>query len=102
MKIRSVILYSVLRILFFVVPLAILLVFPVFQSLWWLAVIFAALIGVSLSILVLQRPLGQVSEGIYDRRRTKKTKKPHAKTARELDEDVENDANERIQGEKID
>ena len=50
MRARSALVYTVLRLLAFVVPLGILLLFPVFQELPWLAAVFAALIGLSLSL----------------------------------------------------
>ena len=57
MKVRSALVYTVLRLLAFFVPFAILMLFPVFRELYWLAAIFAALIGLSLSLLFLRRPL---------------------------------------------
>jgi len=91
-KSRSVVLYTLLRLAFFLVPLGIMMLFPAFWGMWWLAVLFAALIGLSLSIIFLQKPRGAVSEGIYERqkRRTKKT-------AREIDEDIEDQANRAAQ-----
>lgn len=68
MRARSALVYTVLRLLAFLVPLGILLLFPVFQELPWLAAIFAALIGFSLSLLFLRRPLENVTGGLADRR----------------------------------
>ncbi|TDN91886.1 uncharacterized protein DUF4229 [Microbacterium sp. BK668] len=67
-KARSAILYTVLRLLAFLVPFGILMLFPVFRELYWLAAIFAALIGLSLSLLFLRRPLDDVSSGLAERR----------------------------------
>lgn len=64
MKARPAIVYSVLRILAFLVPFAVLMLFPVFQELYWLAAIFAALIGLSLSLLFLRRPLAEATSGL--------------------------------------
>ncbi|MDF2493054.1 MAG: mechanosensitive ion channel protein MscS [Microbacterium sp.] len=64
MKARPAIVYSVLRILAFLVPFGILMLFPVFQDLYWLAAIFAALIGLSLSLLFLRRPLAEATSGL--------------------------------------
>lgn len=86
---RSVVLYTLLRLAFFLVPLGIMMLFPAFWGMWWLAVLFAALIGLSLSIIFLQKPRSEMSEGLYERRRT-------TKSAREIDEDVENEANARL------
>lgn len=60
--------YSVLRLLAFVVPLGILWLFPVFREYWWLAALFAALIGMSISLLFLRAPLSQASRQIHARR----------------------------------
>jgi len=68
MRARSALVYTVLRLLAFLVPLVVLLFFPVFQDLPWLAAIFAALIGLSLSLLFLRRPLDSVTGGLAERR----------------------------------
>ncbi len=61
--------YSVLRLLAFLVPLGILwFFFPIFREFWWLAVLFAALIGISISLLFLRAPLSEASRAIYARR----------------------------------
>jgi hypothetical protein len=67
-KARSALVYSVLRLLAFLVPFGILMLFPIFRELYWLAAIFAALIGLSLSLLFLRRPLDDVSSGHAERR----------------------------------
>lgn len=89
MRIRSVITYTVLRLLAFLVPFALLMLLPIFQELWWLAAIFAALIGLSLSLIFLRVPLSGVSQTVHDRQRRRN------RTAREEDmaaEDAEVDA----------
>lgn len=68
MKARSALVYSVLRLLAFLVPFGILMLFPVMQTYYWLAAIFAALIGLSLSILFLRKPLDDVTTGLAERR----------------------------------
>lgn len=69
MKLPPILVYSVLRLLAFLVPLAIMwLFFPVMRQYWWLTAIFAALIGMSLSILFLRRPLSETSAEMYRRR----------------------------------
>ena len=68
MKVRSALFYTVMRLLAFFVPFGILMLFPVFQELYWLAALFAALIGLSLSLLFLRRPLNEVSSGLAERR----------------------------------
>ncbi|MGI6878725.1 DUF4229 domain-containing protein [Microbacterium sp. gxy059] len=98
MKIRSVLVYTVLRLAFFVVPFALMMLLPAFHSLWWLAAIFAAVIGLSLSILFLRRPLADVSEGLQER--SEKRKRP--KTAREIDDEIENAANDAVRGDQAD
>jgi ABC-type siderophore export system fused ATPase/permease subunit len=67
-KARSALVYTVLRLLAFLVPFAILMLFPVMQQYYWLAAIFAALIGLSLSLLFLRKPLDEVSAGLAERR----------------------------------
>lgn len=60
--------YTVLRLLAFLVPLGILWLFPIFREFWWLAAIFAALIGVSISMLFLRAPLADASARLMERR----------------------------------
>ena len=60
------------------------MLFPVFRELYWLAAIFAALIGLSLSLLFLRRPLDDVSAGLAASAR--------AHTPLDTDEDVEDAA----------
>lgn len=75
--------YSVLRLLAFLVPLGILwFFFPIFREFWWLAALFAALIGISISLLFLRNPLSEASRAIYEKRSAKSASAPS-------DEDVE-------------
>jgi len=67
-KLPPVLVYSVLRLLAFLVPFGILMLFPLFREFYWLAAIFAALIGLSLSVLFLRRPLDEVSARVQQRR----------------------------------
>ena len=72
MKPGPLLVYTVLRLLAFLVPLAILwFFFPIFRELWWLAAIFAALIGMSISMLFLRAPLSDASARIHERRTTR-------------------------------
>ena len=87
MRIRSTLVYTVLRLLAFLVPFGIMMLFPVFQQLYWLAAVFAAIIGLSLSMLFLRRPLNDMSAGIAERRAAHPRKKPS-------DEDVEDAADD--------
>ncbi len=68
MKARSAIVYSVLRLLAFLVPFGILMLFPIMREYYWLAAIFAALIGLSLSVLFLRKPLDDVTSSLAERR----------------------------------
>lgn len=68
MRARSIVVYSVLRLLAFLVPLGIMMLFPIMREYYWLSAIFAALIGLSLSVLFLNRPLAEVSSGFAARR----------------------------------
>ena len=84
MKARSALVYTVLRLLAFLVPFGILMLFPILREYYWLAAIFAALIGLSLSLLFLRRPLNDVTTGLAQRRAESK--------AAATDEDVEDAA----------
>lgn len=68
MKARSAIVYSVLRLLAFLVPFGILMLFPIMREYYWLAAIFAALMGLSLSVLFLRKPLADATAGLAERR----------------------------------
>ncbi|WP_203580210.1 DUF4229 domain-containing protein [Microbacterium hibisci] len=68
MKARSAIVYSVLRLLAFLVPFGIMMLFPILREYYWLAAIFAALIGLSLSVLFLRKPLADATAGLGERR----------------------------------
>ncbi|WP_375385536.1 DUF4229 domain-containing protein [uncultured Microbacterium sp.] len=85
MKLPPVLVYSVLRLLAFLVPFGILMLFPLFQQFYWLAAIFAALIGLSLSMLFLRRPLSEISTRVEQRRASAKRSAPN-------DEDIEDAA----------
>lgn len=70
MKPAPLLVYTVLRLLAFLVPLAILwFFFPIFREFWWLAAIFAALIGASISLLFLRAPLSGASTQLHERQR---------------------------------
>lgn len=85
MRVPPIVVYTVLRLLFFLVPLALMLVFlPIFREYWWLATIFAAFIGLSLSMILLRRPLSEATAQ-FERRRARR---------RERDEDAEDAASE--------
>ncbi|MFD5601265.1 DUF4229 domain-containing protein [Leucobacter sp. NPDC058333] len=64
------IVYVVLRLLFFAVPFAVLFLIGLQP---WLAAIFAALIGVALSVIFLSRPRATASESIYEWRNRDRT-----------------------------
>ncbi|MGF3052618.1 DUF4229 domain-containing protein [Microbacterium sp. YY-03] len=74
--------YSLLRLAAFVVPFVIMWQFAVFRELPWLAAIFAALIGLALSIIFLRKPLNEATSQMAARRNTVTVR----------DEDVEDDA----------
>lgn len=85
MKFPPFVVYTVLRLLAFFVPLAIMwFFFPIFREYWWLAALFAALIGMSISLLFLRSPLSKTSRELYERRTQR--------TAAASDEDVEDGA----------
>ncbi|WP_241488050.1 DUF4229 domain-containing protein [Leucobacter japonicus] len=62
--------YIVLRLLFFAVPFAALYLIGIQP---WLAAVFAALIGVALSVIFLSRSRATASESIYDWRNRDRT-----------------------------
>lgn len=64
MKARPAIVYSVLRLLAFIVPFGLMMLLPIFHQFIWLAAIFAALIGLSLSVIFLRRPLAEATAGL--------------------------------------
>lgn len=86
-KARPVLVYSALRLLAFLVPFGLLMLLPIGRELYWLSAIFAALIGLSLSMIFLRRPLDEVTTGMAERREA-------ARAARrdEDDEDAAADA----------
>lgn len=68
MRARSALVFSVLRLAAFFVPFGIMMLIPVMRELYWLSAIFAALIGLSLSMLFLRRPLDDMTADLADRR----------------------------------
>ncbi|WP_431796808.1 DUF4229 domain-containing protein [Microbacterium kunmingense] len=98
MKARSALVYSVLRLLAFLVPFGIMMLFPIFQQLYWLAAIFAALIGLSLSLLFLRRPLNDVTSSLGANRCERATRAQKAAVDADAgDEDAAADAMAREQ-----
>ncbi|GAA5025835.1 DUF4229 domain-containing protein [Microbacterium fluvii] len=87
MKVRSAVVYTVLRLAAFLVPFGIMMLFPILREYYWLAAIFAALIGLSLSVLFLGRPRSEVSAGLAERRASRRDAAP-------TDEDVEDAASD--------
>ena len=81
MKLPPVLVYTILRLLAFLVPLGLLLLLPIFRQNWLLAVVFAALIGLSLSLIFLRRPLERVSTEIQTRRRRRAERDEDAEDA---------------------
>ncbi|KHK97988.1 hypothetical protein LK09_09105 [Microbacterium mangrovi] len=104
MRARSVVVYTVLRLLAFLVPFGILMLLPFFRQTWWLialAAVFAALIGLSLSILFLSKPRDAVSEGFATRKENRAQAAPKH-TAAQDDADIEDAANAAARGETED
>ncbi|MGM1017967.1 MAG: DUF4229 domain-containing protein [Actinomycetota bacterium] len=86
MKLPPLLVYSVLRLLAFLVPLAILWIFPIFREFWWLAAVFAALIGLSISFLFLRRPLTHASAELHERRSARAEERDRERTAEDDEE----------------
>jgi hypothetical protein len=64
-RIPPVVYYTVLRLLTFAVPLTVLLLLGIEP---WIATVLAALIGLSVSYIFLQRPREAVSRDLYELR----------------------------------
>ncbi|WP_292836388.1 DUF4229 domain-containing protein [Microbacterium sp.] len=80
MRVRPAVVFGVLRLLAFLVPFGLMMLIPVMREFAWLSAIFAALIGLSLSMLFLRRPLDDFTADMAARR---------ARRAVVTDEDVE-------------
>ena len=68
MRARSALVYSVLRLAAFLVPFAVMMLFPIMREYYWLSAIFAALIGLILSTLFLRRPLDSLTADLAARK----------------------------------
>lgn len=68
MRARSALVYSALRLAAFFVPFGIMMLIPVMRELYWLSALFAAFIGLSLSLLFLRRPLDDMTADLAARR----------------------------------
>jgi hypothetical protein len=68
-RIPSWLIYTVLRLLVFAIPLAVLLLLGI---VWWASVIAAALIGLCLSYIFLSKPRNAVSSELYEVRHREK------------------------------
>jgi hypothetical protein len=91
--VRSAVLYSVLRLLAFAVPFGLMMLLPIFQQFVWLAAIFAALIGLSISVIFLRRPLDEVTTTLADNRERRRAARSGDRVRRnEFDEDEAADA----------
>jgi len=86
-KLPPVVVYTVLRLLAFLVPFGLLMLIPIMREYYWLTAIFAALIGFSLSLLFLRRPLADVSASVAARRG-----RPAKAVDVRADEEIEDDA----------
>lgn len=98
-KARSIIVYSVLRLLAFLVPLGLMMLIPIFHELYWFAIGFSAIIGISLSMLFLGGPREQVAEGLASRKRRRRAPKV---TVEDQDATVEDAANDMVRGVPVD
>lgn len=82
---RSILLYSLLRLAVFAVPLTLLVIIGTPLGLpFWAAALWAALIGIALSLLVLGRFRDPVSERLYQARQVTTT------STRDAESDLEN------------
>ena len=76
--------YTLLRLAFFVVPFVVLMLFNVT---WWIAALLAAIIGLSSSYIFLARLRNRMSTALYEARNRQKAAPPGAD---ELHEDAAN------------
>ncbi|WEK12575.1 MAG: DUF4229 domain-containing protein [Candidatus Microbacterium phytovorans] len=89
MRARSALVYSALRLAAFFVPFGLMMLIPIMRQQYWLSALFAALIGLSLSMLFLRRPLDDLTADLAARQSTRRA-------AREAtDEDVEDAVTDR-------
>ncbi|WP_307793539.1 DUF4229 domain-containing protein [Microbacterium stercoris] len=88
--------FTVLRLAAFLVPFALMMLLPAFHDLWWLAAVFAALIGLSVSVLFLRRPLADATLALANRRAARDAARS-TKTERELEDELEDAANDEAQ-----
>lgn len=68
MRARSALVFGALRLLAFLVPFGLMMLIPVMREYYLLSAIFAALIGLSLSMLFLRRPLEDFTADMASRR----------------------------------
>jgi hypothetical protein len=71
-RVPPVLVYTILRLLAFFVPLGLLLALQIEP---WIAAVLSALIGMAVSFIVLRSPREKVAAGIYDRRHGNRTPK---------------------------
>jgi hypothetical protein len=74
MRARSALVFTVLRLAAFLIPFGIMMLVPVMREYYWLTAIFAALIGLSLSMLFLRRPLDDLTTDLAARRSRQREK----------------------------
>jgi membrane protein implicated in regulation of membrane protease activity len=67
--------YTLLRVAFFIVPFAVLMLFNIT---WWISAILAAIIGLSSSYIFLARLRNRMSTTIYEARAKQKSASPGA------------------------
>ena len=67
--------YTLLRVAFFAVPFAVLMLFNIT---WWISAILAAIIGLSSSYIFLARLRNRMSTAIYEARARQKSAAPGA------------------------
>lgn len=67
--------YTLLRVAFFIVPFAVLMLFNIT---WWISAILAAIIGLSSSYIFLARLRDRMSTAIYEARVRRKAATPGA------------------------
>jgi len=90
---RTWLVYTLIRLGIFAVVLAVLLALQIEQ---WIAAVIAALIALCVSIIFLRRPREAASQTLYEARSNRNKAASPAPTGRTEDEDVEDQAVDRV------
>ncbi len=85
---RSWIVYVTLRLAVFLIPLGLMLLIPVFRDFWWVAVIFATLIGAALSYIFLPKRLAAASETLHEADVARQSRRKQTVTEEDIEDAI--------------